>query len=136
MSFDEIRTGAVISYPYLWERQADDGETEGRKERPTVVGVRMPKSSGDVLVLFAVTTKHPAAGRWAIEVPEAEKRRAGLDVSLRQWIMLDEANQDVVGKSYYLTADTPFGYFSAKFFAPIVRDVIKRWREIHRISRR
>ncbi|HEV2514655.1 MAG TPA: hypothetical protein VGV07_05365 [Devosia sp.] len=136
MSFDDLRTGAVISYSYLWERQADDGETEGRKERPSVVGVRMPKPSGDVLVLFAITTKRPAPERWAVEVPEAEKRRVGLDVSLRQWIMLDEANQDVVGRSYYLTAGTPLGYFSAKFFGPIVQEVIRRWREIHRISRR
>lgn len=135
MSFDEIRTGAVISYSYLWERQADGGETEGRKERPTVVGLRMPRSAGDALILFAITTKPPTSERWAIEVPDVEKRRVGLDVSLRQWIMLDEANQDVVGRSYYLTADTPQGYFSPSFFGPVVQQVITRWREIRRISR-
>jgi len=136
MSFDDIRTGAIVSYPYLWEWQAGDGETEGRKERPTAVGIRMQRSSGDVLVLFAITTKAPSPERWAVEIPVTEKRRAGLDASLRQWIMLDEANEDIVGRSYYLTADTPQGYFSPTFFGPIVQQVIKRWREIHRITRR
>lgn len=136
MSFDDIRTGAVISYPYLWEWQADEGETEGRKDRPTAVGMRMQRASGDVLVLFAITTKHPAAERWAVEMPVVEKQRVGLDTSLRQWIMLDEANQDVIGQSYYLAAETPRGYFSAKFFGPIVQDVIKRWGDVRRVPRR
>lgn len=136
MGLDAIRTGAVIAYPYLWERQAEGGETEGRKERPTAVGLRMERKTGDVLVLFAITTREPAPGRWAIEVPETEKRRAGLDASLRQWIMLDEANQDIVGQSYYLRSNAHVGQFSPRFFGPIIQQVIERWREIRRVSRR
>ena len=43
MSFEAIQTGCVIRYPYLWAQQAARGETEGRKDRPTVVGVRCPE---------------------------------------------------------------------------------------------
>ena len=34
-----LKAGDVISYPYLWRREADNGETEGRKTRPAVVVV-------------------------------------------------------------------------------------------------
>ena len=32
--FDNLRSACVLRYPYLWARQADRGETEGRKPRP------------------------------------------------------------------------------------------------------
>lgn len=74
-----LRTGAVIRFPYLWAREAADGETEGRKFRPVTVGVRIPKPKGeDVLVLFPITSQQPASGRFAAEIPDLEKRRAGL----------------------------------------------------------
>jgi hypothetical protein len=34
VSRDELRTGCVIRFPYLWVREAERGETEGRKPRP------------------------------------------------------------------------------------------------------
>jgi hypothetical protein len=40
VSRDELRTGCVIRFPYLWVREAERGETEGRKARPVAVGVR------------------------------------------------------------------------------------------------
>ena len=80
MSFDALRTGCVIRYPYLWVREAERGETEGRKPRPVAVGVRITRPNGeDVLVLFPITSQPPSAGRFAFEIPEMEKRRAGLD---------------------------------------------------------
>ena len=83
-------------------REAHQGETEGRKDRPVAVGVRVPRADGDLLLLFPITTKEPEATRFASEIPLIEKRRAGLDPSLRLWIVLDEYNTDVVGQSYYL----------------------------------
>jgi len=60
MSFDDLRTGSVIRFPYLWVRQAARGETEGRRPRPVAVGVRIPKPEGkDVLVLFPITSQEP-----------------------------------------------------------------------------
>src|SRR6266576_1250374 len=47
----------------------------------------------DVLVLFPITSQAPSPNRFAAEIPEMEKRRAGLDATLRLWIILDEYNQ-------------------------------------------
>lgn len=51
MSIDQLRTGCVIRFPYLWVRESERGETEGRKPRPVAVGVRISRPKGeDVLV--------------------------------------------------------------------------------------
>jgi hypothetical protein len=137
VTFDALRTGAVFRYPYLWAREAAQGETEGRKFRPAAVGVRIPKSKGeDVLVLFPITSKEPARGRFAAEIPETEKRRAGLDGTIRLWIVLDEYNQDVIGRSFYLEPEPPLGYFSKAFFLPLLREFIRRRSQAKVIHRR
>ena len=69
MSFDAIRTASVIRYPCLWARQADSGETEGRKDRPVAVGVRIAREGGDRLLLLPISTSPPGPDRKAIEVP-------------------------------------------------------------------
>lgn len=136
MSFDALRTGAVIRFPYLWAREAARGETEGRKPRPAAVGVRIAKPKGeDVLVLFPITSQEPERGRFAAEIPDMEKRRAGLDTTMRLWVVLDEYNQDVIGRSFYLEPDPPLGYFSKAFFLPLLQEFIQRRsqaREVHR----
>ncbi len=127
MSFEDLRTGSVLHFPYLWAREAAQGETEGRKPRPVAVGVRIPKPNRqDVLVLFPITSKEPSRGRFAAEIPDIEKRRASLDGSLRLWIILDEYNQDVIGQSYYLQPEPPLGYFSKAFFLPLLQGFIQR----------
>ena len=135
MSYDDIQTACVIRYPYLWVREAHQGETEGRKDRPVAVGVRVPRAEGDLLLLFPITTKEPEATRFASEIPLLEKRRAGLDPSLRLWIVLDEYNTDVVGQSYYLEPEQPIGRFSKAFFLPLVRAFIARRKSLTGISR-
>jgi hypothetical protein len=84
VSLDELRSGCVIRFPYLWFREAGRGETEGRKPRPVAVGVRIARpKSNDLLVLFPITSQPPSSDRFATEIPEMEKRRAGLDAGLR-----------------------------------------------------
>jgi hypothetical protein len=127
VSFEALRTGAVIRFPYLWAREAGRGETEGRKPRPVTVGVRIPKPKGeDMLVLFPITSHEPEKGRFAAEIPDTEKRRAGLDGAIRLWIILDEYNQDVIGRSFYLEPEPPLGYFSKAFLLPLLRKFIAR----------
>ncbi|MGP4806606.1 hypothetical protein ACSV5G_22820 [Agrobacterium cavarae] len=133
--FDEIETAVVIRYPYLWSREASRGETEGRKGRPVVVGVRLARPNGDLVLFFPITTKHPEANRFACEIPAIEKHRAGLDADIRLWIILDEYNSDVIGHSFYLEPDPPVGRFSKAFFLPILREFVARRRssrEVHR----
>ncbi len=136
MSLDEFRTGCVIRFPYLWVREAERGETEGRKPRPVAVGVRISRPRGeDVLVLFPITSQRPSPNRFAAEIPEMEKRRAGLDVTLRLWIILDEYNQDTIGQSFYLEPNPPLGRFSKAFFLPLMKEFIARRGGIRGVNR-
>ena len=136
MSFEDLRTGAVLRFPYLWAREAAQGETEGRKPRPVAVGVRIPRpNEEDVLVLFPITSKEPSRGRFAAEIPDIEKRRAGLDSALRLWIILDEYNQDIIGRSFYLEPEPPLGYFSKAFFLPLLQAFITRRAEARIVDR-
>ncbi|KAA3448449.1 hypothetical protein O7A70_29920 [Mesorhizobium sp. Cs1299R1N1] len=126
MSFEDIQTASVIRYPYLWAREAASGETEGRKSRPVVVGVRLVRAEGDLVLFFPITTKQPGPGGFAVELPDIEKRRAGLDAALRLWIIFDEYNTDIVGQSFYLEPDPPLGRLSKAFFLPLAREFIAR----------
>ena len=136
MSYDEIRTASVIRYPYLWLREAARAETERRKSRPVTVGVRIARPSGDdLLILFPITSQPPGPSRLAVEVPEMEKRRAGLDSTVRLWIVLDEDNQDVVGQSFYLEPAPPLGRFSKAFFLPLLQKYIALRSTVRHVNR-
>ena len=135
MSYDDIQTASVIRYPYLWAREAHKGETEGRKERPVAVGVRLPRPDGDLLLFFPISTKQPEPARFSAEIPAIEKRRAGLDTDLKLWIILDEFNTDRVGRSFYLEPDPPIGRFSKAFFLPLLRAFVARRKEFTEVSR-
>ena len=135
MSYEDIQTASVIRYPYLWAREAEHGETEGRKNRPVAVGVRLPRPDGDLVLFFPITTKQPEASRFAAEIPAMEKRRAGLNGDLRLWIILDQYNTDIIGQSFYLEPDPPIGRFSKAFFLPLVREFIARRKSLNGVSR-
>jgi len=79
-----------------------------------------------VLVLFPITSQPPSSDRFAAEIPDIEKRRAGLDVALRLWIILDEYNQDTINQSFYLQPEPPLGRFSKAFFLPLMKEFIAR----------
>jgi hypothetical protein len=77
MSDDLIRTACVVRYPYPLAREAQHGETEGRRERPVAVGVRVLGPDVDLVLLFPNATKQPEASRFAVEVPAIEKPLPG-----------------------------------------------------------
>lgn len=39
---DEFKSGAVVSYPYLWRWQQEEGRHDGEKHRPVCVALAMP----------------------------------------------------------------------------------------------
>jgi hypothetical protein len=120
----------------LWRREAARGETEGRKPRPCAVAIRAPRTNRpDLLLLFPITSKKPSATRFAVEIPDNEKRRAGLDSALRLWIVLDECNEEIIPRSYYLEPAAPLGRFSKTFFLPLVLEFIRRRENARIISR-
>lgn len=130
MTFEDLVSGTVFPYPYLWAHQADRGETEGRKERPVVVGVRLrPKHGQDRVLILPITSRQPDAGRHAVEIPDTEKRRAGLSVGMRLWIILDDVNDDAPGRSFYITNAAPLGRFSRAWFVPLMREFVKNLRD-------
>jgi hypothetical protein len=136
VSFDDIRTGAVVRYPYLWAHQSDGGETEGRKDRPVAVGVRLPRPNNeDVVLLFPITSQEPTASRFVAEIPLTEKRRAGLATHMRLWLVLDEYNQDILGQSFYWQPEPPLGYLSKAFLLPLLKAFIARRARTKRVKR-
>lgn len=90
-------------------------------------GCQITRPKGDdVLVLFPITSQPPSSDRFAAEIPEMEKRRAGLDATLRLRIILDEYNQDGIAQSFYLEPEPPLGHFSKAFFLPLMKEFIAR----------
>jgi hypothetical protein len=129
---DAPRPGDVLRYPYLWARQADHGETEGRKTRPCAVILTLKSDNERTEIrLCAVTTQPPQFGVHAVEIPEIEKRRAGLDVSLQLWVIVDEHNVDVFEQSFYIEPHSHIGAFSSAFTKDLQSEMILALRQRH-----
>lgn len=114
--YDPPREGDIWHYSYLWHWQDERGETEGRKDRP-VSFVATARTKTDELYLFIlpITSKEPDADRQAIEIPQTECKRAGLDSSKRLWLILDEVNLDIYERSYFFEPGEKVGSFSPAF---------------------
>jgi hypothetical protein len=136
MTFEELVSGTVFAYPFLWAHQAERGETEGRKDRPVVVGIRLrPEYGQDRVLLLPITSKAPQQQSLAVEIPDSEKRRGGLDVMMRLWIVIDDINIDEPGHSYFLSSQRPLGRFSNAWFLTVMRTFIKHRRAIRATDR-
>jgi mRNA-degrading endonuclease toxin of MazEF toxin-antitoxin module len=82
----------VLSYVYLWAREADQGRDEGSKERPVVVVLSASEGEGGTQVVVApVTTQPPRAGDAVVEMPAAVRAHLGLG-DARCWIVASEVN--------------------------------------------
>lgn len=138
MTAEFPKAGQIIEYHYLWKWQADKGETEGRKKRPSCVVLVVKDQAGNHLLFIApITSKEPVTGRQAINIPETEARRANLDRGIRLWVMIDELNVDVLEKSYVLEERIARGQFSQAFTDKLIRTVHEvRMAGILRLSKR
>ena len=76
------------------------------------------------LRLCAVTTQPPQNGTHAVEIPEIEKRRAGLDGRLQLWVIVDEHNVDVFEQSFYIEPQSQIGAFSSAFTKGLQAEMI------------
>lgn len=121
MALDPPPPGAVIDYPYLWARERDAGETEGRKIRPTCVVVSLLTASDEhVVALLAITSRSPLNSASAVEVPALELRRAGLAGHRCAWVITDEFNTDILERSWYYAPNARRGAFSPVFLRRIL----------------
>ncbi|WP_300073935.1 hypothetical protein [uncultured Ruegeria sp.] len=124
MANDFPTVGQVFDYHYLWKWQADAGETEGRKKRPSCMALVMMNAEGQhVLFIAPITSKKPDAGRYAIPIPETEAHRAMLDTDVPLWVIVDELNADVLEASYTLEDRSPRGQFSSAFTDTILQAI-------------
>ena len=116
------KQGDVWSYEYLWRREHETGAEHGGKSRPTSLVAAVAGEDGRTnLFLLPITSKAPTEDRLSLEVPQIERRRAGLDSDLRLWVILDEYNHDVLETSFYLDPDGRLGAFSPAFNAKALR---------------
>ena len=111
--------GDVWRYDYLWRWQHDGGETEGRKRRPTAMVAVIKASDGTFLFILPITSSPPMAGRMALEVPQIERRRAGLD-DIPLWVMIDEYNFDRLESSFYFDPKARVGRFGSTFHRKVL----------------
>ena len=77
-------------------------------------------------MLLPITSQEPLPSRFATEIPAIEKRRGGLATDLRLWLILDEYNQDVLGRSFYLEPEPKLGQLSKAFLLPLLKAVVAR----------
>lgn len=112
MARDDLCAGSIIFYPYLWKWQADRGETEGRKERETVIATNFRIANEDLLALLPVTSRAPEKGVAAYELPALEVQRLQRGAPGRPWIILNEMNIDRASGSFYITPDCKRGQLS------------------------
>ncbi len=81
------------------------------------------------LVLLAISSQPPGGEQAALEIPDIERRRAGLSDWRRAWITISEYNYDIAERSWYLDVNQhPLGRFSKPFmirlasaFAPLFK---------------
>lgn len=110
------KRGDVWSYDYLWRREHEAGAEDGRKPRPTaMVATAVGKDGRTNLFILPITSKEPGADRLAMEVPQIERARAGLDATMRLWVILDEYNHDILEGSFYLDPNGKRGELSPAF---------------------
>jgi len=88
--------GLVISYAYLWHREHQAGQEEGRKDRPSVIVLAVERKEDGATIVTALPITHaaPVDPATAVEIPAPVKRHLGLD-DARSWVIVTEGNEFV-----------------------------------------
>ena len=94
MPLPDPEPGLVISYVYLWRREHEAGQEEGRKDRPSVIVLAVARGvdSATLVTVLPITHSAPAEPTLAVELPQSVKRHLGLDHD-RSWIVVSEGNE-------------------------------------------
>jgi hypothetical protein len=119
-------SGLVVSYSFLWSREAEAGEESGRKSRPVCLQLLMNPTQArpDPVLLLPITSQPPEPDALAVAIPELECRRLALRAPA--WIVLEEVNLDIdFRRSPFIDNPNPIGSFSATF----TREVRRRLRD-------
>ena len=85
--------GLVVGYAYLWNREFREGQSEGRKDRPSVIVLALGRDEDGAIVVTVLPITHssPTQANEAVEIPAPIKRHLGLD-DQRSWVVVSEGN--------------------------------------------
>lgn len=123
---DRLTSGLIISYPYLWRWQYDEGRENPEKDRPVCLAIALPDPTGSIthLVILAISGSPPRDGQEALEIPALELRRAGLSMFKRGWLTISEYNYDIAERSFHFDPNQePRGKFSPHFMNQVRRAI-------------
>lgn len=86
--------------------------------------------------LLAFTTQPPQGDRMALDIPEIERKRAGLGDLKRCWMVVDECNYDIAERSWYIEPGSDvLGRFSKAFVMKIATAFAQARQSGRRVSR-
>ncbi len=87
--------GLVIRHAYLWWNEARKGREGGTKDRPCVI-VHLRRNEYQEIETFIAPITHtsPEVPEKAIAIPQASKKRLGLDKEA-SWVITTEVNRFV-----------------------------------------
>jgi hypothetical protein len=138
MTIPNPEPGLVVSFAYLWHREHQAGQEEGRKDRPTVIVITVERAedSATLVTVLPITHSPPDKGVVAIEIPQVVKQHLGLDDE-RSWVIVSEGN-DFQWPGYDLrkiprTDRYDYGFLPPRFFNQ-VREAFGKWYETGRYA--
>ena len=103
-------------YEYLRHREHEAGKDNAPKSRPAALATTCVGKDGRTnLFRIPIAGKEPHKDRLAIEVPQIERKRAGLASDMRLWVIVDEYNHEFLETSLYIDPKGYRGAFSAAF---------------------
>lgn len=131
--------GLVISYAYLWHREHEAGQEEGRKDRPGVIVLAVERGTdgATIVTVLPITHSAPAEAVSAIEIPPPVKRHLGFDDN-RSWIVVSEGNEflwpgydlrKVPGEDRY-----DYGFLPPRYFYQVLEAFVACHRTRKRLS--
>ena len=130
--------GLIITYAYVWDYEAQNGQEEGRKDRPCVIALAVERQQdGETMVtVLPVTHRPPDDPAAAVEIPRAVKKHLCLDDE-PSWVIVSEGDQ-FVWPGYDLrkvsSADRyDYGYLPPRFFKEVLA-AFWAWHKIHKVK--
>lgn len=133
MALPDPQLGLVISYAYLWHYEQEQGQEEGRKDRPCVIVLAAEQAEDGLMVtVVPVTHTPPADPAHAVELPPAVKAHLGLDGS-PSWVIVSEGNR-FLWPGYDLKpirgskGRFDYGFLPPRLFSTIVERFVSAWR--------
>lgn len=133
-----MNRGEVYRFNYLWGHEAERGRTGSRKIRKVCLVMQV----GEWLYLFPFTSLEPkpveGRDRLYLEVPEIEKKRAGLSAEKPSYLILDDYNRVRIDRLYDFESLTAVGALSPRSLRLIARrflDAVAEQRRLHGVTR-